>query len=139
MTFGVALEVLRKQSNCWDKITECSAKCEECECHVDASNLVEAVRTVLDTFGNCSELPNGSGDLISRQDALSLLNEVSYLKEHPITAIVWEEWIKSLPSVQAEQKWIPCSERMPEEDHWLGGSGKQFSENVLVTIVNHDD
>ena len=35
--------------------------------------------------------------------------------------------------------WIPCSERLPEEDHWLGGSGKQFSDNVLVTIVNRDD
>lgn len=36
-------------------------------------------------------------------------------------------------------RWIPCSERTPEEDHWLGGSGKQFSENVMVTIVNHSD
>lgn len=50
MIIGLALEVLRKQSNCWDKITECSANCEECECHVDASDLVEAVRTVLDNF-----------------------------------------------------------------------------------------
>lgn len=65
MTFGVALEVLRKQSNCWDKITECSTNCEECECHVDASDLVEAVRAVLDAFGNGSEIPNSS-DCISR-------------------------------------------------------------------------
>lgn len=36
-------------------------------------------------------------------------------------------------------QWIPCSERMPEEDHWLGGSGRQFSEKVMVTIVNHSD
>ena len=35
--------------------------------------------------------------------------------------------------------WIPCSERLPEEDHWLGGSGKQFSDNVLISIVNRDD
>lgn len=38
-----------------------------------------------------------------------------------------------------EPHWIPCSERLPEEDHWLGGSGKQFSDNVLVTIVSRDD
>lgn len=36
-------------------------------------------------------------------------------------------------------RWIPCSERLPEEDHWLGGSGRQFSDNVMVTIVNHSD
>ena len=36
-------------------------------------------------------------------------------------------------------KWIPCSERLPEEDHWAGGSGKQFSDNVLVSIYNSDD
>ena len=47
--------------------------------------------------------------------------------------------INDLPSAQPEPRWIPCSERLPEEDHWLGGSGKQFSEQVLVTIANHDD
>lgn len=44
-----------------------------------------------------------------------------------------------LPSAEQELPWIPRSERLPEEDHWLGGSGKQFSEQVLVTIANHDD
>lgn len=38
-----------------------------------------------------------------------------------------------------EMHWIPCSERLPDEDHWLGGSGKQFSDNVLISIVNCDD
>lgn len=36
-------------------------------------------------------------------------------------------------------QWISCSEKLPEEDHWLGGSGKQFSDNVLVSIYNSDD
>lgn len=40
---------------------------------------------------------------------------------------------------QLEQPWIPCSERLPEEDHWLGGSGRQFSDNVLISILNSDD
>ncbi len=39
----------------------------------------------------------------------------------------------------AEDGWIPCKDRFPEEDHWLGGSGKQFSDNVLVSIINRDD
>lgn len=52
---------------------------------------------------------------------------------------VYEEIVENLPSAQPEQRWIPCSERLPEEDHWLGGSGKQFSDNVLVSIYNSDD
>lgn len=40
---------------------------------------------------------------------------------------------------KTEPHWIPCSERLPEEDHQLGGSGKQFSDNVLISIVNRDD
>ena len=47
--------------------------------------------------------------------------------------------IEKLPSAQPEQHWIPVGERLPEEDHWLGGSGKQFSDNVLVSIYNSDD
>lgn len=40
---------------------------------------------------------------------------------------------------QDAAQWIPCSERLPEEDHWLGGSGKQFSDHVLISIMNGDD
>ena len=47
-------------------------------------------------------------------------------------------WLNS-ECTETEQGWIPCSERLPEEDHWLGGSGKQFSDNVLVSIYNSDD
>lgn len=47
------------------------------------------------------------------------------------------EAIEALPS--AEPGWIPCSERLPEEDHWLGGSGRQFSDEVLVSVANYDD
>lgn len=37
------------------------------------------------------------------------------------------EIIKQLPSAQPEQRWIPCSERLPED-----------LEEVNVTWVNHD-
>jgi hypothetical protein len=37
------------------------------------------------------------------------------------------------------QEWVPCKERLPEEDHWIGGSGKQFSDNVLISITNRED
>lgn len=49
------------------------------------------------------------------------------------------EAIEALPSAQPEQLWIPVTERLPEEDHWLGGSGKQFSDEVLVSVANYDD
>ena len=44
--------------------------------------------------------------------------------------------IMLLPAAQPEQRWIPCSERPPEEDFW-SGRGRQFSDHVFVTIVNH--
>ena len=37
---------------------------------------------------------------------------------------------------EAQQRWIPCSERLPEEDYCTG-RGIQHSESVLVTIVHH--
>lgn len=52
-----------------------------------------------------------------------------------------EEYDKAMQMLKRakEMQWIPCSERLPEEDHWLGGSGKQFSENVLVSVLNSAD
>ena len=37
---------------------------------------------------------------------------------------------------QGQGEWIPCSERMPEEDYCTG-RGVQYSESVLVTVINH--
>lgn len=44
-----------------------------------------------------------------------------------------------LSSAQPEQRWVPVTERLPKEDHWLGGSGRQFSDEVLVSVANYDD
>ena len=93
-------------------------------------------------------------DLIKRQaaiDAVCLNNyrDITLVNGNPYTrgyrdgVLAKEndciENIMNLPSAEPEQRWIPCSERLPEEDHWLGGSGKQFSDNVLVSIYNSDD
>ena len=60
-------------------------------------------------------------DLISRQDALKALDEMSYKSPHEsATSVVrkkhfgeiLEKFIMQQPSAQ---QWIPCSERMPEE------------------------
>ena len=67
-------------------------------------------------------------DLISRQDAISALNEyfsrIGKLKRRGLTkgeeAISLDTVgvIKTLPSVQPEPHWIPVSERLPEESGW---------------------
>lgn len=38
--------------------------------------------------------------------------------------------------VEPVRRWIPVTERMPEEDYETG-TGVQFSADVLATIVNH--
>ena len=47
--------------------------------------------------------------------------------------------IETISELEQEPHWIPCSERLPEEDHWLGGSGRQFSDKVLVSVFNSAD
>ena len=42
-------------------------------------------------------------DLISRQAAISHVDDVPYIKEHPNVGLLWKAWIESLPSAQPEQ------------------------------------
>ena len=75
------------------------------------------------------------GDLISRQAAI----DVAVKSADPYYKDSITEELMNLPPAQQEPQWIPCSERLPEEDHWLGGSGRQFSDEVLVSVANYDD
>lgn len=36
------------------------------------------------------------------------------------------------------QPWIPCSERLPDEDYWTGANF-QYSADVLMTVYNAED
>ena len=57
---------------------------------------------------SCSEIPNSS-DTISRQAAISHVDDVPYIKEHPNVGLLWKAWIEQLPSAQPERKrgrWI---------------------------------
>ena len=54
-------------------------------------------------------------DLISRQAAIDELDKGAW-------GVEWDKalakaMIESLPSAQPEQRWIPCSERLPETDN----------------------
>ena len=46
----------------------------------------------------------------------------------------------NLVSKQAEQRWIPCSDRMPEEHEWIGTKsfGTTISDEVYVTFEAPD-
>lgn len=54
-------------------------------------------------------------DLISRQAAIDALHmHLMYRMGTDSNKKRLDDWINSLPSAQAEQRWIPCSERLPE-------------------------
>lgn len=41
-------------------------------------------------------------------------------------------------AAQPEQRWIPVSERLPEEDYRIG-EGVQYSDDVLITVFEKND
>lgn len=49
-----------------------------------------------------------------------------------------KQLIDLMPTIEPEQRWIPCSEELPEEDH-LTGAGVQYSDDVLMTVFNEED
>ena len=77
-------------------------------------------------------------DLISRQDTIDRINE--YIEEYSeidSDGNHSEKWcamqeakmtIENMPSAQPEQRWIPCSERLPDEGY-----------SVLVTRIIDDN
>ena len=68
---------------------------------------------------NCSEFPNNS-DTISRQQAIDKFKPWLEVKGYGwgelnmLRAVISE--LENMPSVQSEQRWIPVSERLPEDD-----------------------
>ena len=68
-------------------------------------------------------------DLISRQAAIDAL-EWTWAGKAAFDAI------KNLPS--AQPRWIPVSERLPDEDY-LTGANVQHSAEVLMTVYNAED
>lgn len=41
-------------------------------------------------------------DTISRQAAISHVDDVPYIKDHPTVGLLWKAWIESLPSAQPD-------------------------------------
>lgn len=59
-------------------------------------------------------------DLISRQDAIETIRKLPNAGIHWFVSVeeVFDALLK-LPSAQPEQRWIPCSERPPEEECYV--------------------
>ena len=56
-------------------------------------------------------------DLIERQAAIDALHmHIMYRMGTDSNKKRLDDWINGLPSAQPEQPWIPCSERLPEDE-----------------------
>lgn len=82
-------------------------------------------------------------DLIDRQAAIDVLATMQELCTSKAALIqnskIWQQ-IKDLPPAQPEQRWIPCSERLPEEDDYksciecMDGAVWYFTENGTMGL-----
>ena len=72
-------------------------------------------------------------DLISRQAAIDAIKRNAYRHTY-LDQII--DIVSELPPAQPEQRWIPVSEKMPEEHEWIGTKrfGTTKSDEVYVTF-----
>ena len=91
-----------------------------------------------------SAQPEPCEDAVSKSDALSVFEKACYPVRYDNTSIELgmtltgiRQVLDDIPSVtpQSEQRWIPCSERLPEltDDSWVSVRGRYYSEPCLVT------
>ena len=60
------------------------------------------------------DLPNGCTDTISRAAALNLIEQSCCDLEYACDNVALRKEVEALPSAQPEQRWIPCSKKLPE-------------------------
>ena len=75
-------------------------------------------------------------DLISRQAAISHVDDVPYIKNHPNVGLLWKAWIESLPSAQQERKkgrWLP--DNRPGGGFWVCSCCKFPSEAFAANVL----
>ena len=80
-------------------------------------------------------------DTISRKAAIDAMEQAKeqYFDRRVIIGKM-QDVVNNLPSAQPEQRWIPCSERLPDEHEWLGTKkfGTTISNEVYVTFEAPD-
>lgn len=67
-------------------------------------------------------------------DADKLMRDV---EEYDLSDGKFQHWIEIQPTIEPAQRWIPCSERLPEKDgiYLVTTKGKR---QVQVHVFNHD-
>ena len=86
-------------------------------------------------------------DLISRQAAIDLVHKnydtiLDFKSDGRTVAGSFEDIINTLPSVQQEQRWIPVSERLPEDEWVLISkkptklSGSKWCVNIAIRMAD---
>ena len=100
------------------------------------------IESVLDDLPSAqptqTNTPNAleSLDCISRQAAIDALHmHLMYRMGTDSNKKRLDDWINSLPSAQPEQRWIPCSERLPED----GRQVLVYARSVHYALAKYDE
>ena len=122
--FDMAIKALEQSEPCNDDkgCSNCMYSGRPSPCSECRDNSQWEMKPISRSHENSTECE----DTISRQAAIDDLNgkDPSQIWD---TADI-EVWVNALPSAQPEQRWIPCSERMPED-----------GENCLVSVRCSND
>ena len=81
-------------------------------------------------------------DLISREEAIDAIiaqRHKAELSDHNFALGLAEDAIRHLPSAEAVQRWIPCSERLPNESGWYVISVVGFENITDVSYFYSDE
>lgn len=109
MTNKEAIEIFEKYLKCAEE-TCCIMDCFNCGYDIDDNQIYGAIEVAIKALKTTGE------DLILRQDAIDALSHMCSEDENGITVsrANVNSMLRALPSSQPEQRWIPCSERLPE-------------------------
>lgn len=111
----------------------------------------QALSEIKELLESLPDVPDiNDGDMISRAEAINALKglptwwagawEFHGYAQPPMTALLEPEdaisAIENLPSVQPEQRWIPCSERLPEPNEVVLISVKGIVDADWIAVDN---
>ena len=105
--------------------------------YTNGSRLIQSFR-VKQWLDHISDETKSETDTISRQVAIDAIRASAskYTGFMEMEMYTDDDAVEAINGVPSAKQWIPCSERLPEEDFW-SGRGRQFSDHVFVTIVTH--